>query len=67
MEAVDEIETSNNPISRRNLVTLALELCHILKYEFILAPVSLTFQISLKANSLTFATLSFLSSSLASQ
>lgn len=40
VESFDDIESNNNVISRKNLVDHALELCHILKYEFILSPVS---------------------------
>ena len=40
VDAVDEIATNNNSIDRQNLINTALELCSILKYEFILSPVS---------------------------
>lgn len=40
IDAVDEIECNNNYISREKLQLTTLELCHILKYEFILCPVS---------------------------
>jgi hypothetical protein len=40
VDAVDEIATNNNSIDRQNLINTALELCNILKYEFILSPVS---------------------------
>jgi hypothetical protein len=46
IESFDDIETNNNIISRKNLVDHALELCHILKYEFILSPVSLFITLS---------------------